>query len=209
MRGLCIYLLVGDARRGWECGVMWLLWLCWSDGGALVAGWRLVLKVVAGKTLVFAVEVAVELVQWSLTAGVSALVISMDWVLLLAEPECLEKVAAGRILVLVVGLELVQKTLSAEASVVMKSMDSVLLYLPKQDLNVGMVLQEVVIVGTSSISGSPSVDSHLRVLPPQISYYSLLLGLDPSTSSSQPSQPVAKFPLQALYLGSLDSELLP
>ena len=116
---------------------------------------RVVVKLEAGKNLVSVVKVEVELVQRFSTAGVSVVIISMGWVLLVA---VLEKVAAGKSLVLVVEVELVQRSLSAEVSLVLKSMDWVLLSLPKLDLSVGMALRAVVTVGTFSMSGSLSPD---------------------------------------------------
>jgi hypothetical protein len=189
--------LVGDARRGWGGKVM-LLWLCWSGGGVLVVEWRMVVKVIAGKSLVFVVKVEVELVQRFSTAEVSAVIVSMDLVLLLLA--VLEKVVVGKSSVLVVVVELVQRSWSAEVFLVLKSMDSVLLSLLKLDLSVGMALREVVTVGMFSMSGSPSPEVHLylHLLHQQILCYSLPPDLDPSTSSSQLSLLVAHFPLRGL-----------
>jgi hypothetical protein len=165
---------------------MWLLWLCWSGEGGLVAEWREVGKLEVGKTLVFVVKVEVEPVLTFSTAEASVVIISTDLVVLQLIA-VLEKGPAGKILVWVVEVEveveLVQKSLSAGASAVIKSMDSVLLSLPKLDLSVGMARLEVVTVGTFSMSGSLSADSHLYLLHQhQHIYYCLLpLDLDPST----------------------------
>jgi len=168
--------------------------------------WRVAVKVVAGTSLVSAVKVEVELALKFSTAEVSAVIVSMDLVLLLLA--VLEKVVVGKSSVLVVEVELVQRSLSAEVFLVLKSMDSVLLSLLKLGLSVGMALRAVVTVGTFSMSGSPSLDCHLHLhlLHQQISGYTLPLDLDPSTSSLQLSQPVAHFPLRGLCsldLGSL------
>jgi hypothetical protein len=164
------------------------------------------------KTLVFVVMVEVELVLTFSTVGAFAVIVSTDLVVLQLIA-VLEKVAAGKILVLVVQVELVRKSLSAGASGGIVSMDSVLLSLPKQDLSVGMALQVVVTVGMFLMSGSPSLDSHrhLHLLHQHqhIPGSSLPLDLDPSTSSCQPFQPVAHFPLRGLYFCSLDSGSLP
>jgi hypothetical protein len=123
--------------------------------------WRVVVKVVAGTSLVSAVKVEVELALKFLTAEVSAVIVSMDLVLLLLA--VLEKVVAGKSLVLVVEVELVQRSWSAEVSLVLKSMDSVLLFLLELGLSVGMALQEVVTVETFSMFGSLSLDCHLHL----------------------------------------------
>jgi hypothetical protein len=191
-----MYLLVGDARRGWGGRVM--RWLCWSGGGVLVVEWRVVEKVVAGKSLVFVVKVEAELVQRFSTAEVSAVIVSMDLVLLLLA--VLEQVVVGKSSVLVVVVELVQRSWSAEVFLVLKSMDSVLLSLLRLGLSVGMALRAVVTVGMFSMSGSPSLDCHLHfhlhLQYQQIPYCLLPPDLDPSTSSLQPSQSVAKFLLR-------------
>jgi hypothetical protein len=163
-------------------------------------------KVAAGKSLVFVIKEEVELVQRFSTAGVSVVIISMDWVLLLLA--VLEQVVVGKILVAVVEVELVQRSLTAEVYLVLKSMDSVLLFLLKLDLSVGMALRAVVTVGMFSMSGSlrPEVHLYLQLLHRQIPCYSLPLDLDPNTWSLQLSQPVAHFPLRGLC--SLDSESL-
>lgn len=165
-----------------------------------------------GKSLVFVVKMEVELVLRFLSAGAFSVIITMDWVVpqLL---EFLEKVTAGKILVLVVEVEVkpVQRSLSAGVSSVIVSMDSVLLSLPKLDRSVGMALRVVVTVGMFSMSGSLSLEVHLHFQPqlPQVPGYSLPQDLDPRTSSLQPSQPVANFPLRYLYLCSLDWGSLP
>jgi hypothetical protein len=163
-------------------------------------------KVAAGKCLVFVIKEEVELVQRFSTAEVSAVIVSMDLVLLLLA--VLEWVVVGKILVAVVEVELVQRCLSAEVSLVLKSMDSVLLFLLKLDLSGGMALRAVVTVGTFLMSGSLRLEVHLylHLQYPQIPCYSSTQDLDPSTSSLQLSQPVAHFPLRGLC--SLDSESL-
>lgn len=167
-----------------------------------------------GKSLIFVVKMEVELVLRFLSAGAFSVIITMDWVVpqLL---EFLEKVTAGKILVLVVEVEVevkpVQRSLSAGVSSVIVSMDSVLLSLPKLDRTVGMALQVVVTVGMFSMSGSLSLEVHLHFQPqlPQVPGYSLPQDLDPRTSSLQLSQLVANSPLRDLNLCSLDWGSLP